>query len=434
MCNVLSAPLATMPKMTCYVYIATESRMPEYADRHNRITAAVSSSRRPSSLRQVAVVSWDGLTVGALALMSRTRNSLTLKTNFSLTDFVELDPIPLAGLTAKLREPHRARLANVLNQQEGGELPDDTAAELKRIVEGEGEAGPWARLEALAGADPPLWPEDREPVVAYERDAVGLALGVAGFDRDPVMRSWGGDTTSSFLLDLGVYKALENNILMQDARVFGDWQVIAQGLVGATRFEQAGRTLTVLNVNQSKIEKSVGCDLIYYLHDYDAYVVVQYKRLRVAGKDWEYRPDAQLEKELERMRKLNRMVKSAPHPKAHRLGEDFCFLKFCKPEIRDPFSLEMSEGMYLPVSLWDKLVSSGQLAGPRGGTALTYHNVDRYFNNTNFIRLVERAWVGSHGLTSEHITKIIEGALKAGESTILATSSSGPPRRRVRTR
>ncbi len=185
----------------------------------------------------------------------------------------------------------------------------------------------------------------------------------------------------------------------------------------------------MLNVNQSKIEKSLGCDLIYYVHDYDAYVLVQYKRLRKGGVGWEYRPDKQLEKELERMRTLTGLSTPSAEPGSHRLGEDFCFLKFCKPEVDDPFSLEMAEGMYLPVSLWDKLVSSEQLLGPLGGTVLTYDNVSRYLTNTNFIALVERAWIGSCNLTSAQITEVIRGALKAGDSVILATSQSAPRRR-----
>ncbi len=211
--------------MACYLYFASDPRMQGYASTYGRIADAVRSTV-PLSGRQVAMVSWDGDTVGALALLARTRNSLSLKTSFSLTDFFELEPVILQQLVSELSEPHRSHLQGVL--REGGELPAETAAELKRLFEGE-DGGPWTMLEEMASSSASLWPEDREPVVAYEREAIGLALSLAGLDRDPVMKSWKGDTTRPFLTDLGLYTALESQILMQDARVFGDWSVIAGG-------------------------------------------------------------------------------------------------------------------------------------------------------------------------------------------------------------
>jgi hypothetical protein len=410
--------------MTCYLYIASDSRMREYARDHDRITDAVLTTQRLSR-RQVAMISWDGETVDALALMSRTRNSLTLKASFSLTDFFELEPVAIAKLLSGLAEPHRERLKGVLGR--GGELPTATATELKRLLERD-EEGPWTVLEKLVASDPSLWPEDREPIVAYEREAIGLALSLAGLDRGAVMKLWDGDTTRPFIASFAPQKALEHEILAREARVFGGWSLVADGLVGATRFEQRGRTLTVFNVNRSTVERALGCDLVYFIHEYDSFVLVQYKRLRRGVQGWEYRPNEQLRKELARMRAITSEGAPSAEPRAHRFGEDFCFLKLCKPEVEDPFSLEMAEGMYLPLGLWDKLESSEQLLGPRGGTVVTYENVDRYLTNTNFIALVERAWIGSCNLTSKQIAKVVDGKLKAGDALVLA-ASGGSSRR-----
>lgn len=60
----------------------------------------------------------------------------------------------------------------------------------------------------------------------------------------------------------------------------------------------------MLNVNASKIENTLGCDLIYYTHRYDAYVLVRYKRLRRGSRDLAYRPDKHLASELARMRAI----------------------------------------------------------------------------------------------------------------------------------
>jgi hypothetical protein len=403
--------------------------MQEYAESSDWITDAVSSAVGLPR-RQVAMVSWDGQAVAALALMTRVRNSLTLKASFRLTDFRDLEPISFAQLLAHLSEPHRTYLKGAMSR--GGSLPSITATELKRYLQGGDEDGPWTELEKMTTFNPQLlWREDRTPVVAFEREAIGLALGLADFDRRQVMSTWSGNADTPFLTSLGAFRLLERQILAREARVFGDWTVIADGLVGATQFEQRGRKLTVINVNESKIEHSLGCDLIYYVHDYDAYVLVQYKRLKKSGDGWEYRPDKQLPGELRRMRRLTRSATGSTDPRAHRLGDDFCFLKLCKPEVDDPFSQEMAEGMYLPLGLWDKLVGSGQVLGPRGGTVVTYENVGRHLSNTHFVNLVERAWVGSRNLTSGEVSTIIKEALRAGGSLILATGDSPSPRRRM---
>jgi hypothetical protein len=409
----------------CYLYIATESRMRARAEDGDPITDAVSSQMNLRR-RQVAMVSWDGGSIHALALMTRTRSTLSFKTNFRLTHFCHVGEISLDSLAARLPLEDRARFDAV--RDAGGALPDGIAAKLKIVFDGEEGEGPWQILEALAATTPAeLWPEDRAPIVAYEREAVGLALSAAGLDRAPVMKLWDGNAEAPFLASLRGLVALEQTIIDHDARVFGDWSVIASGIVGATTFEQRGRRLTMVNVNHSKVEQTLGCDLIYYTHRYDAYVLVQYKRLRRGGEGWEYRPDKQLAIELERMRRITNQAKYSPQPSSHRLGEDFCFVKLCRPEVEDPYSLEMAEGMYFPLGLWDKLVDSEQLRGSKGGTVFTYENVDRYLTNTNIIGLIERSWMGSCGPTSEQIGDVIQNALAAGSSVMLAVEANPLP-------
>jgi hypothetical protein len=68
------------------------------------------------------------------------------------------------------------------------------------------------------------------------------------------------------------------------------------------------------------------------------------------------------------MRAITDPVSGSDDPHEHRLGDNFCFLKLCKGEVADPFSGELSLGMYVPLDLWDKLTASGKLQGPRGGS------------------------------------------------------------------
>ncbi len=185
--------------------------------------------------------------------------------------------------------------------------------------------------------------------------------------------------------------------------------------------------------NRTKIEQTLGVDLLYYIRDYNAYVLVQYKRLRKASKDWEFRPsaDGSFSAELARMRAIAEPCSDQGDPEDHRLGDNFCFIKLCKPTTRLAAapSGELSAGMYLPLDYFEKLVATGRLSGPRGGVVLRYDNVGRWMSNSSFISLVERAWVGTRRLTSGQVTEMVKRALDAEHSVILAAGRIPPPGR-----
>jgi hypothetical protein len=82
--------------------------------------------------------------------------------------------------------------------------------------------------------------------------------------------------------------------------------------------------------------------------------------------------------------------------------------------------------MYLPLDYFDKLASAGRLKGPRGGTVVNYDNVGRWLNNSAFVGLVERSWVGTAGLTSTQLTTVIRRSLAAKHSLVLAEGDALP--------
>ena len=271
------------------------------------------------------------------------------------------------------------------------------------------------------------------PVLAYERDALGLALTMAGLDRDEVLRSWDEDTAVHFLEGVGGIPLSEDQAIVQDAQLFGDWPQLAPGPIAA-RFEKGQRTLSVFVANRVALEHVLGVDLIYYSHDFDSYVLVQYKRMRRrSGSRWEYRPDANLASELRRMRKAAKLVATTTKggPLNYRFGANFCFLKFCEGEAQSISSTELARGLYIPLGLWDMLRSGRRLRGPRGGTAVTYDNVGRWINNTLFIELVDQCWVGTSGLTSDKVGDIVKTALRAkGMVVMVAGRRAGRERAR----
>ena len=153
--------------------------------------------------------------------------------------------------------------------------------------------------------------------VALERDAVGVALDI--FDRSSqlrqeTLRRWvpPPGTLPPFLKGIEQSKLTEEQMLAHDSKVFPGAEAVAIH-IGAT-FTVGERTLSVVYLNRTSVEKSLGVDLIYYNHQFDAYTLVQYKRMnkgpvkKNAPDSWVFRPssDRNFGIEIERMQQFRR--------------------------------------------------------------------------------------------------------------------------------
>ncbi len=131
--------------------------------------------------------------------------------------------------------------------------------------------------------------------IAEEKDAVGLALQIFGVDRKPVLCNVPPPEPNSpapFLVGLSKALLREDTMIGHDAHIVPGWDEIAPYQIGAVEFERGGQRLTVVNVNRTPVEKTVGVDLIYFNHGFHAYVMVQYKRMsHQPGTGWYLSPN-----------------------------------------------------------------------------------------------------------------------------------------------
>lgn len=358
--------------------------------------------------------------------MTRGQKVASLRWGLRVDELVLLDdPLPLEMLLDALPEAVRETVRMAFARQ-GAQL-DDTVASLVLNAIAEVQPSLADHLSRLRAISVPLEPRRRvaegEPIVPFERDAVGLALELAGLEgtRRVALSAWDGDEEEPFLVGLPTFAVLEDRAIEHDAQVFGDWELIKRSAAGFARFESRGRRVTVINVNRAGIEKAIGVDLIYYTQKYDAYVLVQYKRRESDPEElWVYRPDGHFDDQLERMRRLVEDDTEPDHPHQYRLDERCCFLKFCVPTLPEAFTTDLIKGAYLPLAYWDCLARSGALEGKQGGRILTGRSVGRYLNNSQFIEFVQSSWVGSRGATSEQIGQIVRAGIESNESLILA--------------
>lgn len=252
---------------------------------------------------------------------------------------------------------------------------------------------------------------------ALQEDAVQTALaafGLAGSDQAIKVDLVEGKATA-----LGRVPIMEDSVVEHDARSVPGYDLIQSDVTGRALFEKGNEQLEVFTANRRELEHCFGVDLIYVNLTKQNVVMLQYKMLEPAGKvddqvDWIYRPDGQLDAEIERMK----VFASAhpPGPKEYRLSREVFYLKFVK---RDASLTD--GGIITPLDHFEKLRSDPACKGPRKGLRLSYRSLNgRYLRQTPFLDLIKCGYIGAHATTTKHLCSLIEAILDGNKSVVAA--------------
>lgn len=266
--------------------------------------------------------------------------------------------------------------------------------------------------------------------LAGQKEAVATAMAIAGVDRD-ILQEWVLTTDNkpkSFLDGLEKCKVLEDQILATDLSYVPGYEHIRNINSGVAVFNSGyGNALTVILANRHALERTTGTDLIYYNEKFKAFVMVQYKAMEDESGTAVFRvPNEQLDKEIARMESvLVELTKcdDEQHHSSYRLSDNPFYLKFCPRLQFSPNDKSLSKGMYISMDYWSRLKDSKELEGPLGGKRLSYENVERYLDNTEFVNLVSNAWVGTTISQSEFLKPIIEKSLALNKAIVIAVNS-----------
>jgi len=266
--------------------------------------------------------------------------------------------------------------------------------------------------------------------MALEKDACGLALEIFGAPRNKLLaRRETPQEPAPFLQGLKDAALREDPMIQHDAANFPGLKLTKHTQVGAVEFAKGKERLTLLNANRAPIEETLGVDLIYYQHQYRAYVLVQYKRMNVdlLGA-WAFRPtDQQCQKELARMRAskaANPTVSSVGGTADYRLNAEAFFFKLCKSITFTPMETKLIEGMYIPLDYWELLLKSPKIIGPKKGLRIAYDTVERHLNNQEFVSLVRYGWIGSRVKNTEVLTELIRSLLRKKHSVLVGLEAT----------
>jgi hypothetical protein len=190
-------------------------------------------------------------------------------------------------------------------------------------------------------------------------------------------------------------------------------------LTGRAIFERDKERLIVFTANRRPLEQVFGVDLIYLDEGKQNIVMLQYKMLEpfqneVFGDDWIYRPEKNLDRELDRMKKFAATLQTGSHE--YRLNSCSFYFKFVK---RD--SLLSGASIILPIEHFEKLLTDPASKGPRGGLYISYQSLSgRYLRQNSFIDLIRSGYIGSHAEKTMHLKELIDATLKNGKAVIAA--------------
>lgn len=281
-------------------------------------------------------------------------------------------------------------------------------------------------------------PDKTRENLAQQKEAVLTALSIAGISREPV-QEWApsDDTPVSFLDGLPSVRLREDPMVVNDLQNLPGFDVIRTYAHCAAVFESedASERLTVILANRLPLEEQTGTDLIYFNETYQSFVMVQYKAMEREGghnrpAEAVYRlPDAQLKEEIDRMdTMLGALRACGPDTdiSGYRLTENPFFLKLCPRLVFNPDDVGLVPGMYLPLDYWKLLENDPGIKGPRGGLRITYENAKRHFDNTAFITVVSKAWVGTTPSQSQVLRDVIWETLKTGKAVAIAIKPKRP--------
>lgn len=344
-------------------------------------------------------------------------------------------PVSIASIKKKIDGKQRWRAIKAID---GGHV--STAAFdliMAALAQVDPEASEYA--EVLINRSPP--PPDVEPTNAkinwaYQRDAVVTSLELAGIPKeqlniDPQLNGkTSGDLTSIFDTDEAVI-TIEDLAILQDLdSTDEDWIFVKRQHYPAKTFTNGEAKLTVILANKLPLEKQLGVDLIYVNETLKSVVFVQYKMFAGADGEDGYRPNDQLDIEIERMdvaaATLAR-VASDESCDGYRFGADPFFLKFCSKLLSHDTGSHVP-GIYIPVGYWKRVIKAVTGKGKKGGTVVHAETFGkRYFTPTHFIDMVARGWVGTSALQTNVLAPYLKEMLAGKKGVVLAVKSALPP-------
>ena len=274
-----------------------------------------------------------------------------------------------------------------------------------------------AMRSAVASLSAPKYFRDEH---AMQYDAVHSALRTFGLSPDDQAVSVDLARGQNTALDM--VNVMEDSVVEHDARSFPNFELTKSDITGRAVFEKDHERLVVYTANRLPLEKVFGVDLIYPNMTRQNIIMVQYKMLerqphKGQNNDWIYRPDANLDSEIQRMRRFGKQC--PPGSDEYRLNPQVFYLKFVK---RD--GALRNAAIVLPIDHFERLQANPLHRGPRGGVRVSFESLEgRYLRQGPFLDLIRAGYIGATAKTTDIFKELIN-AIVSDSAVVGAIQSS----------
>lgn len=345
----------------------------------------------------------------------------TLESRVKVKRAVEIRPSSKRGLRALVTEaPHAGNLKSRLDSFDSviPLSPKLSVHLLDKLVAIESNRGPLRSVISLLEV-----PRYYRGMRDLQEDAVQTALRAFGLAA--------GDPAVSLDLVAGQETALarvnivEDSVVEHDARSVPQYDLVGSNVTGHAVFEKGLERLEIFTANRRALEKVFGVDLIYLNATRQNIVMVQYKMLEAhrsenGETDWLYRPDEQLDKEIERMRLFSKEQTTGPFE--YRLNPQAFYLKFVKRN-----GALTNASFVIPIDHFEKLRNDPSCKGPRGAVRVSFEALaGRYLRQGPFLDLIRAGYIGAHAQTTAYFKTLVDSIVESDRTVIAAVQSYRP--------
>jgi len=133
--------------------------------------------------------------------------------------------------------------------------------------------------------------------------------------------------------------------------------------------------------------------------------------------DWIYRPDANLDSEIKRMRKFCKSRPTGAYE--YRLNPQVFYLKFVKRG-----GALGNAGIIVPIDHFERLRADPSCKGPRGATRVSFESLaGHYLRQGPFLDLIRAGYIGATVETIAYLKDLVDAIVKGGRAVVGAIQS-----------
>jgi hypothetical protein len=273
----------------------------------------------------------------------------------------------------------------------------------------------WGLIPRLRKKSGMEWAQDN----AIQTALRAFGIGVSASPLSVVVRKG----RYSGLRELGDH-LYEDNVIRFDTTQIAGFNAISNEINGRAVFRNGNERLTIYTANKLPLEQAFGVDLIYINETRCSIVMLQYKMLEPVEKngvpsDWVYRPDRQLQKEIERMK----LPSPAGEPKDYRMHKCPYFFKFVKRRLY----CDSPKCFIISLDHLQQLLGNPQRSGAVGmrkGIRISYDVLDgTYLREQDLIGLIRSGYIGTHRVATQPLQIIIDAIAEGNRAAVLAWQS-----------